>query len=250
MNPTRRNAARTLLGALFVCTAIVPLKAPAETPGEIPKPWTYEGSLKQQQQYDQQQQQYRDQRQQQQQQQDQLYNDAQRNALAQQNAANAQGRAVLQSWQKRPPLAPEHNPLLGRWLSQPPAPGASKKLTAGNPMAGLLGPEMAQMTNALLGGMTAGLCDTMLGRGMVEFRPDALVAIGRDGSERIKYHVEYRGGGARVVMLPRDAASFTHMIVDFDSADHATVAAVGCVLVRSGSAAAAAVAAPRRAARK
>jgi hypothetical protein len=36
------------------------------------------------------------------------------------------------------------------------------------------------------------------------------------------------------VVLPRDAASFTHMIIDFNGRDRAVVAAVGCTLARAG----------------
>jgi hypothetical protein len=216
----------------------------AETPGELPKAGTYEGSMKLQQQYDQQQQQGREQQQQQQQQRDQQWQSTVQQQQAQQNAAVAQGQAVLRAWQKRPALAAEHNPLLGRWSSQGSTTGATKKLAGGNDLAKLLGPEMASLTNSMLGGLTQGMCDSMLGRGLIEFRPTAVVAIGRDGREHIKYHVQYRGGGSRVVVLPQDAASFTHMIVDFDSADHATVAAVGCVMVRAGSAGAADAGAP------
>ncbi len=211
-----------LAGLACACTA---LGAGAATPGEIPKPGTYEGSMELQRRYDQQQQQNRDQQQQQQQQRDQQWNDTVRQQQAQQGAAAAQGRAVLQTWQKRPPLAPEHNPLLGRWNSQ----GSG----AGRPAAG---GDMAALAQSLIGGMTAGMCDSMLGRGLIEFRPTALVAIGANGSERVKYHVEYRGGGARVVVLPKDATTFTHMIIDFDRPDHGTVAAVGCGLSRVGAA--------------
>ena len=37
-----------------------------------------------------------------------------------------------------------------------------------------------------------------------------------------------------MVVLPLDAASFTHMIIDFNGPDRATVAAVGCTLTRAG----------------
>lgn len=232
------NSAHRRLVASSLACACVCLPGHAQHPGEIPKPWTYEGSTKLQQQYDQQQQQGRAQLQQQQQEQDQLYRGAQQQQQARQNAAVAQGQAVLRTWQKRPPLPPEQNPLLGRWDSQGASAAAARKLSGGNQLAGLLGPQMTQLTNAMLGGLTGGLCDSMLGRGLIEFRPTTLVAIGRNGSERVMYHVEYRGGGARVVVLPRDAASFTHMIVDFDTPDHASVAAVGCVMVRAGSGAA------------
>jgi hypothetical protein len=186
----------------------------------------YERSMKQQQLYDLQQQNARQQQQQQQQQQDQLYQQQFNHSQAQQNAANAQGRQVLQTWQTRPPLAAERNPLLGRWNSQGNG-GAGKGAANG---------DMAALAAALIGGMTAGMCDSMLGRGLIEFRPNALVAIDGGGREQIKYHVEYRGGGSRVVVLPRDATSFTHMIIDFDGADHAKVAAVGCGLARVGAA--------------
>jgi hypothetical protein len=198
--------------------------AEGQTPGQIPNPGTYKGSTELQRQYDQQQQQQRDQQQQGQQQRDQQWDSTVRQQQAQQNAAVAQGQDVLRTWQKRPPLAPDHNPLLGRWNSQG---------TAGR-QAG--GGDMAALAQSLIGGMTAGMCDSMLGRGLIEFRPAALVAIAANGSERVLYHLEYRGGGSRVVVLPKDARTFTHMIIDFDRPDHGTVAAVGCGLSRAGAA--------------
>ena len=184
----------------------------------------YERSMKQQQLYEQQQQNARQQLQSQQQEQDRQWQQSVQQSQAQQNAAAAQGRAVLQTWQKRPPLPSERNPLLGRWNSQ--GNGASNK-------AGPHG-DMAALANALIGGMTAGMCDAMLGRGLIEFRPSTLVAIGPGGREQLKYHVEYRGDASRVVVLPQDATSFTHMIIDFNGPDRATVAAVGCALARAG----------------
>jgi len=79
----------------------------------------------------------------------------------------------------------------------------------------------------------------MLGRGLIEFRPTSVVAIGPGGQEQVKYHVDYRGDASRVVVLPRDAASFTHMIIDFSGPDRAVVAGVGCHLTRAGGQAAA-----------
>lgn len=165
----------------------------------------------------------------QQQQQDQLYQDAARQQQARQQGDVAQGQAVLRTWQQRPPLAPDRNPLLGRWTSQ----GSGGRPTGS-------GNDIAALANALVGGITSGLCDSMLGHGLVEFRPTAVVAIGRDGRERPMYRADYRGGGSRVVVLPQPGQSFTHMIIDFNGPDRATVAAVGCVLVRAGGSAAAA----------
>lgn len=191
----------------------------------------YERSMQQQQLYDLQQQNARQQQQLQQQRQDQLYDDAARQQQARQQGDIAQGQAVLRSWQQRPPLAADKNPLLGRWNSLGSA--GAKRSAPG------VSPEMAQLVNGLLGGITGGMCDSMLGRGLVEFRPNAVVAIGADGRERVMYPAEYRGGGSRVVVLPHGATSFTHMIIDFNGRNQASVAAVGCGLTRVGGAAAA-----------
>ena len=92
------------------------------------------------------------------------------------------------------------------------------------------------MASELIGGMTSGLCDSMLGRGTIEFRPSGPVAIRSDGREQPMYRAEYRGGGSRVVVLPQGGTTFTHMIIDFSGPDRATVAAVGCGLRRAGAA--------------
>lgn len=149
----------------------------------------------------------------------------------------AAGPGARSVWQRRPPLAPERNRLLGRWNPQGAAAGGPKELAGGGDLAKLFGPDAAKMTAALLGGMTQGACDSMFGRGIVEFRPKTLVAIGRDGSESVMNHVEYRGGGSRVVVLPQDPGSIGALIFDFDSPDHITAAALGCVMARAGSAA-------------
>jgi len=167
------------------------------------------------------------QQQQSQQQADQQWNDTVRQQQSRANADMAQAAAVRRTWEQRPPLAPDHNPLLGRWNSL----GAGQR--QGN--AAGLSPEMAQLANALIGSVTAGMCDSMLGRGTIEFRPGGVFAIGRDGQERPMYRADYRGGGSRVVVLPQGGTTFTHMIIDFDNPNHATVAAVGCGLARAGA---------------
>jgi len=167
-----------------------------------------------------------------QQQADQQWNDTLRQQQSRAAGDMAQAEAVRRTWAQRPALAPDRNPLLGRWESL----GAQR---AGN--AAGLPPELAKMAADLIGGMTAGLCDSMLGRGTIEFRPAGVVAIGRDGRERPMYRAEYRGGGSRVVVLPQGGTTFTHMIIDFNGQDRATVAQVGCTLSRSGGGAHAAM---------
>jgi hypothetical protein len=165
-----------------------------------------------------------------QQQSDQQWNETLRQQQGRAAADTAQGQAVLRTWQQRPPLAPAQNPLLGRWESL----GVGKQRAPPG-----VSPEMAKLAGALLGGVTGGMCDSMLGRGLIEFRPSGLVAIDREGREHAMYRADYRGGGSRVVVLPQGGTSFTHMIIDFDGPSHATVAAVGCALARPGAAAAA-----------
>ena len=165
---------------------------------------------------------------------DQQWNDTVRQQQSRANADMAQAEQVRRTWQQRPPLAPEQNPLLGRWQSL----GAGQRQGAPG-----VSPEMAQLANALLGGITGGMCDSMLGKGTIEFRPTGVVAIGNDGRERPMYRADYRGGGSRVVVLPQGGTTFTHMIIDFQGSDRATVAAVGCGLARSGPPAAGAKAA-------
>jgi hypothetical protein len=160
-----------------------------------------------------------------QQQADQQWNDTLRQNQSRAAADAAQGEAVRRSWQQRPPLAPDRNPLLGRWESL----GSGQR-----PAAAGLPPELAKMAAELIGGMTSGLCDTMLGRGTIEFRPAGPVAIRSDGREQAMYRAEYRGGGSRVVVLPQGGTTFTHMIIDFNGPDRATVAGVGCALRRGG----------------
>ena len=62
-------------------------------------------------------QQQRDQQRQSQQQADQQYNDTLRHQQSRAAGDMAQAEAVRRTWQQRPPLAPEKNPLLGRWES-------------------------------------------------------------------------------------------------------------------------------------
>jgi len=160
-----------------------------------------------------------------QQQADRQYDDTLRQQQARAAGDMAQAEAVRRTWQQRPPLAPDKNPLLGRWES----------LGSGPRKGGAPGvsPEVAQLANQLIGGLTGGMCDSMLGRGTIEFRAAGLVAIDGYGHERPMYRAEYRGGGSRVVVLPQGGTAFTHMIIDFDGPDRATVAAVGCGLARA-----------------
>ncbi len=128
--------------------------------------------------------------------------------------------------------------LAGKPRSEGQATGTAARTVQNTPDAPFENPygPATKMASELIGGMTSGLCDSMLGRGTIEFRPTGPVAIRSDGREQPMYRAEYRGGGSRVVVLPQGGTTFTHMIIDFNGPDHATVAAVGCGLRRVGGA--------------
>ena len=171
-------------------------------------------------------QQQRAQQQQSQQQADQQWNDTVRQQQSRANADMANAAATRRSLEQRPALAPEKNPLLGRWDS----------LGSGKPAANAAGlpPELAKMAAELVGGVMAGVCDSMLGHGTIEFRPGGVFAIGRDGRERLMYRAEYRGGGSEVVVLPMGGTAFSYMFMDFHGRDRAVARQVGCTLARAG----------------
>ena len=151
MNWTCRTTQVALVLSFFI-VAIGPSRTDAETPGEIPKPWTYEGSMKLQEQ----------QRQQEQQQQLQQQQSAPQGGTRAApggggggGAAAAAAEAARRNWQKQPPLPPDRNPLLGKWTRP-----ASTRPNPNDPFAQL---------QALAKG---GLCEVLFGGGVFEFRPD------------------------------------------------------------------------------
>ena len=123
--------------------------------------------------------------------------------------------AARTTWEKRPPLPPERNPLLGRWTR--PASAASK---SSDPFAGL---------QALVKG---GMCEVLFGGGVFEFRPDRLVGMDANtrGGEQELDRVEYRGDDTHVVVIPKTTLKL--MQFDFEGPDRINWTSQKCVLVR------------------
>jgi hypothetical protein len=205
---------------LVVLFAWAPRASFSETPGEIPKPWTYEGSMKLQEQQRQQDQQ------------------PQQAPQTRQNAGNAApggaGAAAVEaarrSWQQKPPLPPDRNPLLGRWRRPP-----TGQANSSDPFAAL---------QALAKG---GLCEVLFGGGTFEFRPTTLVGFDARTSEQELDKVEYRGGEKQVAVLPKTTVRL--MVFDFDGPDRINWSGQNCVLVRVGASNGAAAPAPATVAR-
>ena len=212
MITVRRDLLMCTLATAFAAAA--PLVTRAETPGEIPKPWTYEGSMKLQQQ---------EQRPQQ------PMTPGQAPAMPGRTTGQSGGDAAVaaayenarRSWLARAPLAADRNPLLGsRWMRP-----ASTQGKPGDPFGNL-------MTLA-----KGGLCDLLFGGGMFEFRAGALVGMEPNGSgEQELDRVEYRGDAHHVVVLPRQTVRI--MEWDVEAPDRIRWASQNCVLVRAGAVAA------------
>lgn len=123
--------------------------------------------------------------------------------------------AARATWQNRPALAPENNPLLvGRWTRPP---DSAKK--SSDPFAGLA---------ALMKG---GMCEVLFGGGVFEFRRDSLVGMDQSTPAQELDKVEYRGGGKHIVVLPKNSIKLIEF--DFETPDRIRwTAQPNCVLVR------------------
>jgi len=193
----------------FACGAY---PAFGETPGEIPKPWTYEGSMKLQEQERQRDQQF----QQPQAQPPGVARTAPNGNAGGAAAASAAADAARRQWLKQPPLPPERNPLIGKQWSRP----ASTRANGSDPFGQLM---------ALAKG---GLCEVLFGDGGVfEFQRDRLVGMDERTPPQELDRVEYRGDAKHVVVLPK--ATVKLMEFDVESPDRIHWKSQNCVLVKA-----------------
>jgi len=184
----------------------------AETPGEIPKPWTYEGSKKLQEQ--------------------QAQPTPQPSPAYPQGPSQGGGRgasgggapgaaaadAARRTWLSRPPLPAERNPLLGKWTRP-----ASTQSKSNDPFAQL---------GALARG---GMCEVLFGGGVFEFRPDSLIGMDARTPPQELDRVEYRGDAKHVVVVPKTTIKLIEF--DFDGPDRVNWTGQNCTLVRVGTSA-------------
>jgi hypothetical protein len=216
----RKLGMLALLMAAFL-PACIPASAQeqGETPGALANPGSYQGSMQLQRE-----EQQRDQQMQQQ-------NDAMQRRLNENYRGYAPGggggmggggRAPSVNWFAKPALPPDRNPLLGRWRQT-----GSK--------APRLGGALGQLSNGFLAGAMAGGCQSMFGKGVIAFEPNALQWVAPDGHEEILNHVGYRANGADVVMVTRDPGAVPALFFGFPNRDHAVVAMFGCTMERLGA---------------
>lgn len=212
MNTGMYGLVMSALCAALCATA--PRVVVAQNPGEIPKPWTYEGSKRlQQQEQDQQRQQQQGQ---QSGPQSPAYSGGQNAAGG--GAAGAALEAARRDWLKRPALPADRNPLLGVKWARP----ESAQSKSSDPFAGLL--AMAK----------GGLCDVLFGGGFFEFRADTLVGYDQRTREQELDRVEYRGDAKHVVVIPRTTIRL--MEFDVEGPNRINWSSQNCQLVRAGAA--------------
>jgi hypothetical protein len=212
------NGAVRTVGIAIVCgLAVASMQGRAETPGEIPKPWTYEGSKKLQEQAPQ----------------PQVQQPHSQGGGAMRSGGGAapgaaEAEAARRAWLARPALPAERNPLLGARWTRP----ASTRADPNDPFG--------QLKSLAKGG----LCEVLFGGGTFEFRPDRLVGMDAHTPEQELDRVEYRGDARHVVVLPKTTVKL--MEWDVETPDRIRWAAANCVLVRAGSAPAVATAPPSK----
>jgi hypothetical protein len=202
--------------------ASVPWPAAAETPGQIPQPWTYEGSKKLQEQERQRDQQY------QQQQPSSQGGVAPGGGGGAGGAAGAAMDAARKKWLSQPALPPESNPLIGGKWTRP----ASTRPNPNDPFGQI---------QALAKG---GMCEVLFGGGMFEFRPDRMIGMDERTPPQEMDRVEYRGDAKHVVVLPKTTVKL--MEFDVEGPDRINWKAANCVLVKAGSAPTASSSAPSK----
>jgi hypothetical protein len=197
---------------VIVVLCIFTSPAPAQfTPGGIPDPSSYQGSMELQRRQAETDAQMRSQ------------NDAMQQRLDQQYANSAGrpgggGGRPAPSLKSKPLLPPDKNPLLGRWQMI-----AAKPLNLG--LVGQL-PGASEFVN----GAFAGGCKSVFGEAGVVFTPNALNWLAEDGHEEILNKVEYRSDGNNIIVIPTD--SDLPMIFGLTDHDHAVVALFGCQMRR------------------
>ncbi|MGE5338752.1 MAG: hypothetical protein ACM3PU_13045 [Gemmatimonadota bacterium] len=145
-------------------------------------------------------------------------------------AQAAELEKARQIWLRRPALAADHNPLLGKWMRP-----RSTRGNSSDPFAQL---------GALLKG---GACEVFFGGGGVfEFRPDRMVGSDAQTKEMELDRVEYRGDAKRVVVIPKTTLRL--IVFDFEGPNRINWAGQDCELVRVGAGRTAAAPSPIQAA--
>src|SRR6516164_9936671 len=123
--------------------------------------------------------------------------------------------AARAAWEKKPPLPPDKNPLLGKWTRP-----ASSQAKSSDPFA-----QLAVLAKG-------GLCEVLFGGGVFEFKTDRLVGMDQRTPEQELDRVEYRGDAKHVVVLPKTTIKL--MEWDFEGPNRINWKSQNCVLVRAG----------------
>lgn len=214
------------LGAALITPAAFAQENPT-TPGAIPNPGTYQGSMALQQQ-----EQAADAAQSQQ-------NAAMMQRLDETYSAYAPGRSNGRppvDWWKQPAVPPSKNPLLGSWRMGTYHGPSSQQLsqTLGAPMAALMSLGGEDGAKGLSDFLEAG-CQSILGNGAITFEPNDFKMVNDQGRTEV-HRAAYRSRGKDLVVLTPDLGMIQSLFVGFTGHDHALVAFLNCSLDRVGGA--------------
>ena len=224
---SRRTQARSVVVLLVLSCAFAHAQEEGETPGAIASPGSYNGGMQLQREEQQQFQQQQEQNQQMQQRLDATYQQyAPRGGAVGAAAAARPGAARPVDWWSKPTLAPEHNPLLGKWKQI-----ASKGIAPQQRGSSALGDAITDIVD----GAMAGGCKSMFGTGTVAFAPDSLDWVAPDGHQELLNHIAYRTNGTDIVVLTRDPGALPQLFVGMPNHDHAVVALLNCSMERLGT---------------
>jgi hypothetical protein len=125
-------------------------------------------------------------------------------------AARREVAEARRMWEKQPPLAPNRNPLLGKWVLQ-----RSNSPTQ-NTLLGVI---------AQAGALSCGI---LFGEGVIEYRETVLA----DGAGNALDQVQYRGANNRVAVLGTRGVQLA--VFDFEGPNRIKPAGFDCTLVRAG----------------
>jgi hypothetical protein len=243
---TRRNQARAV-AAITIALAAAWTAAMAQTP-ELDRQreyWRQQEEQRQEQQrraqeeFQRQQQQSKDKADQQQRRRSELEDEEQQKQqqknverARESGAAVAKNHKLIEETRARllrtAALAPDRNPLLGRW----------RVASGGKPR----GKDDLSQLMGMLSNMDGAACEMLFGEGITEFQPKSWASIDRSGTESLG-PIQYRMDGNRFFALPDKGMR----LLGFEVVDKNRIREVripGCVLVRVDSSAAASGATP------
>jgi len=205
------------LHAAAAAASLLAMPAAAQnptTPGQIPNPSTYQGSME-------------------------LQRREQQSAPAAPApagpgapptaAAGVGGQTPAADWRAAHRVTPRENPLLGRWRLT--GVDTSRAVGGGTgALAAMMGPQGSQMAAEMAQSLYGSACKSLFGGIAVQFVADAVLNLNVDGSTRKRTAVEYHTDGRAIAVIPNEPWLAAGVV--FEIKGDQAVARLGCILQR------------------